>query len=297
MQGPGAGGRGPAKGKPEKHRNQPYFSPTPDPRPPAPIITLTTDFGSSDYFVGSVKGVLLQRAPGVRLIDMTHEIAPQDLTAAAFVLKEVSLYFPEGTVHLAVVDPGVGTDRRKIIVTEREQRYVAPDNGILTYILQREGCRVYAVGDTPLLRLEKSPTFAGRDHFAPIAALLAMGAPPESFGPEINDPVLIEGLSPKREKERIVGKIIYIDRFGNAITNVTQDDLKGSINTPRFVLRVKGVSLTGLKNNYAEGERGAGNLIVNSSGHLEIFLPGGSARDLLGLRLSDEAIIEKISSV
>lgn len=259
-----------------------------------PAVTLTTDFGLRDYFVGSVKGVLLQRAPGVRLIDITHEIPPQDLISAAFVLKEVSLYFPKGTIHLAVVDPGVGTDRRKIIAAEGGQRFVAPDNGILTYILRRDGCRVYAVGETPLLPAEKSPTFAGRDQFAPIAALLAAGAPPEAFGPEIEDPVVLEGLSPKGGEGRIVGKIVYIDRFGNAITNVTGADLKGSIGSTPFALRMKGARMVGLEKNYAAGERGAGNLIVNSSGHLEIFVPGGSARDLLGLRLLDEVMIEKI---
>jgi S-adenosylmethionine hydrolase len=260
----------------------------------APIITLTTDFGLSDYFVGSVKGVLLQRAPGARLIDITHEIPPQDLITAAFVLKEASLYFPKGTVHLAVVDPGVGTDRRKIIAAERGQFYVAPDNGLLTYILQREGYRIYAVGETPLLPFEKSPTFAGRDHFAPMAALLAMGTPPERFGSEIKDPVVIEGLLPKGGEGKIVGKIVYLDRFGNAITNVTEADLGASIGSAEMAVRIKGRRLVGLKRNYAEGEKGAGNLIVNSSGHLEIFVPGGSARDLLRLRLLDEAVIEKI---
>jgi S-adenosylmethionine hydrolase len=258
-----------------------------------PIITLTTDFGLSDYFVGSVKGVLLQRAPGVRLIDITHEIPPQDLITAAFVLKEASLYFPKGTVHLVVVDPGVGTDRRKIIAAEREQLYVAPDNGLLTYILQREGCRVYVVGETPLLPLEMSPTFAGRDHFAPIAALLAKGTPPDAFGPEIKDPVIIEGLLPKTGKGQMTGKIVYIDRFGNAITNVTEADLSVLFDASNLALRVKGVRLVGLKRNYAEGERGTGNLILNSSGHLEIFVPRGSARDLLGLCLLDEVVIEK----
>lgn len=287
MRGPGVRGRGPAKERSGKKGNETSFS-------PAPIITLTTDFGLSDYFVGSVKGVLLQRAPGVSLIDLTHEIPPQELITAAFVLKEASLYFPKGTVHLAVVDPGVGTDRRKIIAAEGGHLYVAPDNGLLTYILQRDGCRVYAVGETPLVRLEKSPTFAGRDHFAPIAALLATGTPPEVLGAAIKDPVLIEGLWPKRGEGEIVGKIVYLDRFGNAIANVTEADLKGSVGRSEWALSVKGVRLSGLKKNYTEGKKGAANLIVNSSGHLEIFVPGGSARDLLGLRLLDEATIEKI---
>lgn len=257
-----------------------------------PAITLTTDFGSADYFVGSVKGVLLQQAPGVRLVDITHDVPPQELISAAFILKEISLHFPRGTVHLAVVDPGVGTDRRKIIAVEAGQFYVAPDNGILTYLLHREGCRVYAVDETSLA-LKKSPTFAGRDHFAPMAALLAKGTPPEALGHEIKDPFLIEGLFPKVEGGRILGKVVYLDRFGNAITNVTEADLNASFSESRKIaLQIKGARLEGLKKNYAEGKGGC-NLVLNSSGHLEIFVPGGSARTLLGLRLLDEVIIEK----
>lgn len=261
--------------------------------PSAPIITLTTDFGLSDYFVGSVKGVLLRQAPGVRLVDITHDIPPQDLISAAFVLKEISSYFPSGTVHLSVVDPGVGTDRRKIIAVEEGQFFVAPDNGLLTYLVQRNGCRVYSVDETPLLAFKKSPTFAGRDHFAPIAALLARGASPEALGHEIRDAVRIEGLSPEVKGERIFGKVVYLDRFGNAIINVTDDLLHSSIGSQKIMLRFKGGSLAGLKKNYAEGEKRSGNLIVNSSRHLEIFVPGGSAQELLGFRLLDEVIIER----
>lgn len=261
--------------------------------PSAPIITLTTDFGASDYFVGSVKGVLLRQAPGVRLVDITHDIPPQDLISAAFVLKEISSYFPPGTVHLSVVDPGVGTDRRKIIAAAEGQFFVAPDNGLLTYLFERNGCRVYSVDETPLLAFKKSPTFAGRDHFAPIATLLARGASPEAFGHEIRDAVRIEGLSPEVKGERIFGKVVYLDRFGNAITNVTDNLLHSSIGSQKIALRFKGGSLAGLKKNYAEGEKRSGNLIVNSSRHLEIFVPGGSAKELLGFRLLDEVIIEK----
>jgi S-adenosylmethionine hydrolase len=235
---------------------------------------------------------LLKQAPGARLIDITHEILPQDLISAAFILKEISLYFPKGTVHLAVVDPGVGTDRRKIIAVEAEQFYIAPDNGLLTYLFQRPGCRVYAVEETPLLSFPKSPTFAGRDHFAPIAALLSKGTPPEALGHEIKDPVLLQALFPKAEGEWIEGKVVYIDHFGNAITNVTEADLNGLFSSKEIALKIKKVRLLGLKRNYSEGEKRSGNLIVNSSGHLEIFVPGGSARDLLGLRLLDKVMIE-----
>ncbi|MBI3803429.1 MAG: SAM-dependent chlorinase/fluorinase [Nitrospirae bacterium] len=257
----------------------------------APTITLTTDFGSSDYFVGSVKGVLLRHDPSLRLVDITHEIAPQDLISAAFILKEISLYFPAKTVHLAVVDPGVGTDRRRLIAAERDQLYVAPDNGLLTYILQRVGCRVFSVEEAHL-PLKKSPTFAGRDQFAPIAARLAAGVSQERLGRKIDDPVLMNGLSPRREGTQVVGKIVYFDRFGNAITNLTADHLDRTADPDALLLRLKGKRLAGLKRHYAEGKRGAGNLIINSSGHLELFVPGGSARDLLKLHLLDEVFVE-----
>lgn len=261
------------------------------PLPPAPLITLTTDFGAGDYFVGSVKGVLLQRLPSARLVDISHEIAPQDLISAAFILKEISSYFPPRTVHLAVVDPGVGTDRRKIIAVARDQSYVAPDNGILTHVLQRDGCRAFAVEAGPDLPLKESPTFAGRDHFAPIAARLAEGIPPERLGREIDDAVTIEGLVPKIERGRIVGKVVYLDRFGNAITNITSDLLKGR-KEREIILLLKGKRLAGLKRNYAAGEKGSGNLIINSSGHLEIFIPNGRAAEQLRLRLLDEVTVD-----
>lgn len=253
-----------------------------------------TDFGSGDYFVGSMKGVLLRHAPAVTIVDITHDIPPQDLIRAAFVVKEASVYFPAGTIHLAIVDPGVGTDRRKIIVTTEKQLYLAPDNGILTYLLLHSECRVYAVDQTRRLGFKESPTFAGRDHFAPIAALLVNGTRPEELGPEIRDGVVLDGLLPKIENSRIIGKIVYIDRFGNGITNITESLLIPFCTTGEMRFEIKGHRLTGLKKNYSEGEKGAGNLIINSSGHLEIFVPGRSAESFLGLRLLDVVRVGRI---
>ncbi|MFQ5949402.1 MAG: S-adenosyl-l-methionine hydroxide adenosyltransferase family protein, partial [Nitrospiria bacterium] len=184
------------------------------------IITLTTDFGIRDYFVGSLKGVLLQRVPNARLIDITHETPRHDIISAAFVVNEIYRTFPQGAIHLVVVDPGVGTERKKLIVSKEGHLFVAPDNGVLTYLFKEEGSRVYEVVDTRHLTFSNSPTFAGRDHFAPIVASLAVGILPEALGREISDYQCIKGLYPERKGSDLVGKIVYFDHFGNAITNL-----------------------------------------------------------------------------
>lgn len=257
---------------------------------PAPLITLTTDYGESDYFVGSVKGVLLQYAPNARLIDITHGIPPQDIVSAAFVIKEASRYFPPGSIHLVVVDPGVGSRRRMIITRAEDRLFVAPDNGVLTYLIQAEG-ETYEVGKPEFLPLKESRTFAGRDCFAPIAAFLAQGYSPSDFGKRISDPHLLEGIRPEKEESQIRGKIVYIDHFGNAITNLTWPDFK-AFAPARFTLEVKGHIFHHLNNHYSEGDQNAG-LLLNSSGHLEIFSRNRNARTLLDLNLLDEVILRK----
>lgn len=259
---------------------------------PSPIITLTTDFGLRDYFVGSVKGVLLERAPGIRLVDITHDIPRHDLLSAAFVIKETYRYFPAGSIHLVVVDPGVGTNRREIIAVHEGHFFVAPDNGLLTYLFQKGKTVVYQIKETSFLRLKESATFAGRDHFAPVAALLANGIRPGQLGDLISDYRCLEALSPWKTGTRLIGKIVYFDHFGNAITSLTGAFLKE--NHPKGEIRIslRGKTFQGIHKNYAEGEKKAGNLIINSSDHLEIFVPEGSAKELLKLNLLDEVYLE-----
>lgn len=260
----------------------------------APIVTLTTDFGTDDYFVGSVKGVLLGYRPDLQIIDITHQVPPHDIVSAAFIIKEAYRYFPLESVHLVVVDPGVGTDRKKIIVSHRSHTFVAPDNGVLTYITRMAGSAVYEVRDTPFFQFKTSPTFAGRDHFAPLAAFLAQGDAPEKFGKKTDDYCRLEALFPEERSGRYAGKIVYIDRFGNAITNFTERELERTASREKAAIQIKGHRLTGLKRNYAEGEPGRGNLIVNSSGHIEIFVPAQSARSALKLSLLDDVTLERI---
>jgi S-adenosyl-L-methionine hydrolase (adenosine-forming) len=266
--------------------------PDPAPRPSWPIITLTTDFGLGDYFVGSVKGVLLERAPGSRLVDITHFIPRHDVLSAAFVINEAYRYFPAGSIHLAVVDPGVGTERREIIALHEGHFFVAPDNGLLTYIFQKGKTEVYQIQANAFLPLKESATFAGRDRFAPAAALLAKGVEAEALGRPITDYHSIEGLSPRREGDDLVGKIVYFDHFGNALTNLTGSVFKEGRSGEAVCVSLRGARFQGLKKNYAEGRKRDGNLIVNSSDRLEVFVSGGSAKDLLKLKLLDDVYLK-----
>ena len=256
-------------------------------RPHPPIITLTTDFGLRDYFVGALKGVLLQSLPEARLIDISHEIPRHDIISGAFVINEAFPYFPPGTIHLSVVDPGVGTRRRMIVVSCAGQLFVAPDNGLLSYLLYKAESRAFKIEGNALLKFKESPTFAGRDHFAPIAAALASGTDPAALGEEIDDANIIEGLVIEKKESGIRGKIVYFDHFGNAITNIKRSDLP-----EQFKIIVGGEKLIELKRNYDEGIDAQANLIINSSGQLEIFVPRKSAKEQLNLELMDVIIMD-----
>jgi len=267
--------------------------------PAWPIVTLTTDFGLSDYFVGSVKGVLLRETlssglPAVRLVDITHQIPRHDILSGAFVINEAYRYFPAGSIHLVVVDPGVGTERRELIASHAGHLFVGPDNGVFTYIFQAGETKVYQVKKPSFLNLNESATFAGRDHFAPIAALLAGGVPPEKLGEPISDCKRIEGLSPWRAGADLVGKIVYFDQYGNAITNVTGAALKEAGRRGEIFASLAERKIEGIRKSYAEGQKGAGNLIINSSDRLEIFTPGESARALLKLALLEEVYLKDL---
>ena len=184
--------------------------------PSLPVITLLTDFGTADYFVGAVKGAILSVNPSAVIVDITHEIPPQDIEAGAFTLLAAYKTFPVGTIHVAVVDPGVGSTRRPIIVKTNEQFFVGPDN-TFTYIYDREPShRIVHVTADRFFRPSVSSTFHGRDIFAPVAAALSNGVALEEFGEEINDQVRLPSLeTPLR--------VIHIDRFGNCVTNITRD--------------------------------------------------------------------------
>ena len=238
-----------------------------------PVITLLTDFGTADYFVGAVKGAILSVNPRAVIVDLTHEIAPQDIEAGAFTLLAAYKTFPAGTIHVGVVDPGVGSERRPIIVSANEQFFVGPDNGLFTYIYDREPShRIVYVTSERYFRPAVSTTFHGRDIFAPVAAALSNDVAMEDFGVEINDAVRLPSLeTPLR--------IIHIDRFGNCVTNITRAEKS---------LVVNGQTISEFRRFYGEGDDESLFAIWGSAGFLEISVNGGSAAEILHARRGDE---------
>jgi S-adenosylmethionine hydrolase len=253
------------------------------------IVTLTSDFGNKDSFAGSMKGVLLKINPQTQIVDISHEIGPQDIWEAAFTLKTAYNYFPKGTVHLAVVDPGVGSGRRPIIVVTESYYFVGPDNGIFSLIFQEaERLRVHHITASHYYLSSPGPTFHGRDIFAPVAAWLTKGIPSGNFGEEIEDYVKLNVPVPKKSPNGIDGHVIHIDRFGNLITNITFTDIQTLLpegaNAELISISTAGKEIKGLKNFYAESTPGEPGAIINSSGYLEIFLFKQNARTALSIK-------------
>ena len=191
------------------------------------IVTLLTDFGVADYFVGAMKGAVLAVNPRAQVVDITHEIGAHDIEGAAFTLSAAYETFPAGTVHVAVVDPGVGSARRALVASARGHLFVGPDNGVFGYVCERaKDVRVFHANEPRFFRPSVSATFHGRDVFAPLAGALSLGVEPETLGPEVTDYVRLPFPAPRRVDEATLeGSIIQVDRFGNCVTNITPDDL------------------------------------------------------------------------
>lgn len=255
-------------------------------RPNLPVITLLTDFGTTDYFVGAVKGAILSVNPHAIIADITHNIPPHDIEAAAFTLFACYQTFPIGTIHVAVVDPGVGSERRPIVVSAGEQFFVGPDNGIFTYIYDREPShQIFHVTAQKYFRTSASSTFHGRDIFAPIAAALSNGANPEKLGSGITDQVrLKDSLTSK------VLRIIHIDRFGNCITNITRD-LIDSERRPILVINRKRIRT--FREFYGSAEPNELFAIWGSAGFLEVSINGRQAAKVLGAKRGDKVVIRQ----
>ncbi|HTS88648.1 MAG TPA: SAM-dependent chlorinase/fluorinase [Gemmatimonadales bacterium] len=240
-----------------------------------PIITLLTDFGTTDSYVGELKGVLCSRAPAATLIDVTHTIAPGDVAAAAYVLARTWVRFPPGTVHLAVVDPGVGTAREALALRARDHYFVGPDNGIFSGVIR--GAEVEAVSlPTPA---GAAPTFHGRDVFAPAAARLAVGAGLESLGQRFTGiPRRVSGSVPHYEGKVLVGEVIYIDRFGNLVTNFAAE-----LVPPHAMLEVEATTIGPVRSTFGDVPSGGLLAYMGSGGMIEIAVRNGSAARRLGL--------------
>jgi S-adenosylmethionine hydrolase len=270
------------------------------------IITLTTDFGLADAYVAAMKGVILSINPEANIVDICHTIKPQNIAEAAFVLSTAYPFFPRGTIHVVVVDPGVGTERRAIILKTPTACFIAPDNGVLSYVLQDFPARSTATGTTQRLgklgpgleavaitkpKYWRSPvgdTFHGRDIFAPVAARLSLSQPPLEFGEKITVLTVLPIPKPhKGANGSLVGHILHIDSFGNLITNVNRHDLPEARET--ITVEVGGQLIKGLSRTYAESQ---GLLtLIGSSDYLEISLKEGNASAYLNAKVGDEVII------
>lgn len=279
------------------------------------VITLTTDFGQADGYVAAMKGVLLDISPESRIVDISHSIKPQNIPQAAFVLSTAYPYFPKKTVHLVVVDPEVGSQRRAVILRTPEADFIAPDNGVLSYIIRRylakpgeeasppaeslsgklelvevklnRQVEAVAITNERFFKQPVSPTFHGRDVFAPVAALLSMGFPLPEFGPKLTTLKMMPLAEPHRRPDgSLLGNVIHIDSFGNVITNIREEHLEkmGNVRVDigsRFVI--------GVTHTYADGGLVA---IFGSSGYMEIALKGGTASALLNARVGDEVTVK-----
>ena len=250
------------------------------------IITLTTDFGLNDHFVGAMKGVLLETAPDAQIVDISHAVQPFDILDGALTISQAYTYFPAGTVHMVVVDPGVGTARRPIILTGDRHLFVAPDNGVLSLVYDREErISVRHVTAEHYFLQPRSSTFHGRDIFSPVAAYLAKGVDPGRFGEEIGDFVRFGVPRPKPVDEHTLrGIVLKVDRFGNLITNITPADAPWLFGGARSTFKIgigKG-QVTRICANYSEGAPGEAFGILGSMGFLEIATNRGSAQQLLG---------------
>ena len=268
------------------------------------IITLTTDFGYEDAYVGAMKGAILSINPAANIIDVSHSVGPQNILQGAFILNAAYRYFPKDTIHVAIVDPGVGSDREGVILKTPSATFVAPDNGILSYVIDdlfsiegqppdeqtqdltevvfKKGLEAAAITDPRFWRHPVSSTFHGRDIFAPVAGGLSLGISLYEFGEKVNSLHIVCVPKPLDSEGSLIGKVLHIDHFGTLITNIKSNDLPGK----DALVEVVGYCIQGISDYYAQKEGVLA--VVGSSGYLEISLRDGSACDFLGAIVGDE---------
>ncbi|HVP77139.1 MAG TPA: SAM-dependent chlorinase/fluorinase [Thermodesulfobacteriota bacterium] len=253
-----------------------------------PVITLLTDFGTKDHYVASMKGVILKINPRCRLIDITHEVSPHDIREGAFILANAYSYFPEGTIHLSVVDPGVGGTRKPILLVTPNYCFVGPDNGLFTIVAQKERVKQIIALDEQKYHLSKvSATFHGRDIFAPAAGHLSLGVHPGAFGHEIESLSGLKFEGPFIREGKLLGGILHIDTFGNLVSNIDEEGLFRFARKHPFVIRAGGKTIRGLKRGYWEGKKGELIALLGSGGFLEISVREGNAQRALKAKRGD----------
>lgn len=266
------------------------------PVPQSPIITFTTDFGLNDHFVGSMRGVILSINPQAHLIDISNSVQSFDILDGALTISQSYKYYPAGTIHLVVVDPGVGGDRRPLLVTTERHHFIAPDNGVLSLVFEREERLIvrHITSDHYFLQ-PVSHTFHGRDVFAAVAGYLSKGVEPAKFGDEITDFIRFTAPRPKAiDDKSFKGVVLKVDKFGNLITNITPQDLPQLFSDapPPFKLRVGKSEVTRVCANYAQGAPGELFAILNSMGYLEIASSRGPAAQFAGAGRGSEVGVQ-----
>jgi S-adenosylmethionine hydrolase len=255
------------------------------------IITLTTDFGYKDPFVGVIKGVIAGINPDAQLIDLSHGIRAHDIMGGALVLRHSASYFPRGTIHVAVVDPGVGSARRPLLVECDGQYFIGPDNGVLSLALTNKLTERLVRLSNPTYHLQPtSATFHGRDIFAPVAAHLSLGIDPAAFGDPVDDYVRLGWPQVMKSAQNIDGEIVYTDRFGNLFTNIEEQALR-FLPKDNLCISLGNVNIQGLASNYAAGADGRLIALINSWGLLEIALYKDSAQRSCQARIGDRVRI------
>ena len=259
------------------------------------IITLTTDYGNDDHLVGTLKGVILKINPDVTIVDITHRVTPFDLLDGALTIGAAYAYFPPKTIHVVVVDPGVGTDRRPILVSGQNQYFIAPDNGVLSLVYEREENVVVRHANADHYYLQPlSKTFHGRDIFAPVAAWLSKGYQTASMGEEITDYKRFALPRPKDSEGELKGVVLRIDSFGNLITNFREQDLQTAAqNGGAIKLQVGSHTITRLVETFANGNAGEPIAYFGSAGYLEIAVNKGSASKALSIGRGSPVVLAK----
>ena len=251
---------------------------------PDQILTLTTDFGYQDYYVGALKGVILGIAPDVRLVDISHAIPPQDIMAGAWVVQNATTLYPPGTVHLVVVDPGVGTKRKPVALKIDEHYFVGPDNGIFTLLTQAEDFEAVELTKPVFWHPGNSNTFHGRDIFAPVAAHLCNGVAFNKLGEPVDQLQTYRWATPISDKDGIQGWVIHIDTFGNLITNLSASIIEEVIGKEELKIYVGNTILTGIASTFGSVVADEPVAYIGSSGMLEIAINKGNAREMLGIK-------------
>lgn len=255
-------------------------------------VTLTTDFGSRDTYVAAMKGVVLGICPEAQIVDLSHDIPPQSIREGALFVAGAMPYFPAGTIHVVVVDPGVGSQRRAVGVRAGDQYFVCPDNGLLTLFQRQFPVQAAHAIVEPRFRLPRlSSTFHGRDLFAPAAAHLARGVALEEFGPPVDDLVRLELPEPVRQGNAVEGEVIHVDRFGNLISNIPRAMI-GDPEGRTIRVKVEGKELSGLSRTYSDVAAGQPLILFGSSDLLEVAVNGGSAAAVLGIAVGRPLRVE-----